>query len=69
MRYMRVQQFPLAAGEVKVRPAPLLQTHPFKDVYLLKQGENERLDSGRLGRQSGRHSNTYRNQVRRNWPH
>ncbi len=53
-RDTRVQQFPLAAGQVKVRPAPLLQTQPFKDVYLLKQGQNERLDSVRLGRQSGR---------------
>ena len=40
-----MQQFPLAAGQVKVRPAPRLQTQPFKDVYLLKQGQNERLDS------------------------
>lgn len=44
-RDTRVQQFPLAAGQVKDRPAPLLQTQPFKDVYLLKQGQNERLDS------------------------
>jgi hypothetical protein len=45
VRDTRVQQFPLAAGQVKDRPAPLLQTQPFKDVYLLKQGQNERLDS------------------------
>ena len=44
-RDTRVQQFPLAAGQVKVRPEPLLQTQPFKDVYLLKQGQNERQDS------------------------
>ena len=53
-RDTRVQQFPLAAGQVKDRPAPLLQTQPFKDVYLLKQGQNERLDSyGWVGRADG----------------
>ena len=39
------QQFPLAVGQEKEPPAPRLQTQPFKDVYLLKQGQNERLDS------------------------
>jgi len=39
------QQFPLAAGQDKEPPAPRLQTQPFKDVYLLKQGQNERLNS------------------------
>jgi hypothetical protein len=39
------QQFPLAAGQEKEPPAPRLQTQPFKDVYLLKQGQNERLNS------------------------
>ena len=29
----------------KEPPAPNLQTQPFKDVYLLRQGENEKLDS------------------------
>ena len=40
-----VQQFPLAAGQEKEPPAPRLQTQPFRDVYLLKQGQNERLTS------------------------
>lgn len=40
-----VQQFPLAAGQEKEPPSPRLQTQPFKDVYLLKEGQNERLDS------------------------
>jgi hypothetical protein len=35
----------MAAGEEKEPPSPRLQTQPFKDVYLLKQGHNERLDS------------------------
>jgi len=39
------QQFPLAAGLEKEPPAPRLQTQPFKDVYLLKQGQNERLNA------------------------
>jgi hypothetical protein len=39
------QQFPLAVGQEKEPPAPRLQTQPFKDVYLLKQGQNERLES------------------------
>ena len=39
------QQFPLAAGLEKEPPMPRLQTQPFKDVYLLKQGQNERLES------------------------
>lgn len=40
-----VQQFPLAAGQEKEPPMPRLQTQPFKDVYLLKQGQRERLES------------------------
>jgi len=40
-----VQQFPLAAGRDQEPPTPRLQTQPFKDVYLLKQGQNERLDT------------------------
>lgn len=40
-----VQQFPLAVGQEKEPPSPRLQTQPFKDVYLLKQGQNERLES------------------------
>jgi hypothetical protein len=39
------QQFPLAAGVEKEPPMPRLQAQPFKDVYLLKQGQGERLDS------------------------
>ena len=37
------QQYPLAVGQVKEPPTPRLQTQPFKDVYQLRQGENERL--------------------------
>lgn len=39
------QQFPLAAGQEKEPPSPRLQTQPFKDVYLLKQGQGERLET------------------------
>lgn len=39
------QQYPLAAGREETPPAPRLQTQPFKDVYLLKQGQNDRLNS------------------------
>jgi hypothetical protein len=39
------QQFPLAAGLEKEPPSPRLQTQPFKDIYLLKQGQSERLGS------------------------
>jgi hypothetical protein len=39
------QQFPLAVGQEKEPPSPRLQTQPFKDVYLLKRGENEKLNS------------------------
>jgi hypothetical protein len=39
----RVQQYPLAVGQTKEPPTPRLQTQPFKDVYLLRQGENEKL--------------------------
>jgi hypothetical protein len=44
-RDARVQQFPLAAGAVREPPTPRLQTQPFKDVYLLKQGEAAKLES------------------------
>jgi len=40
-----VQQFPLAAGQAKEPPAPRLQTQPFKDVYLLRMGQSEKLES------------------------
>ncbi len=39
------QQYPLAAGREQTPPAPRLQTQPFKDVYLLKQGQNDKLNS------------------------
>jgi hypothetical protein len=39
------QQFPLAAGQQQVPPQPRLQTQPFKDVYLLRETENQRLAS------------------------
>lgn len=44
-RDVATQQFPLAVGQEKEPPAPRLQTQPFKDVYLLKQGQRELLDS------------------------
>jgi hypothetical protein len=37
------QVFPLAVGQVKEPPAPHLQTQPFKDIYLFRQKELERL--------------------------
>jgi hypothetical protein len=37
------QVFPLAAGAVKAPPAPNLQTQPFKDIFMLRQHETERL--------------------------
>lgn len=39
------QKYPLAAGQAKNPPAPNLQTQPFKDVYLLRKGEAEKLES------------------------
>ena len=39
------QKYPLAVGQVKTPPLPNLQTQPFKDVYLLRQAEAEKLDS------------------------
>ena len=39
------QKYPLAVGQKKTPPAPNLQTQPFKDVYLLRQGEAEKLES------------------------
>jgi hypothetical protein len=48
------QQFPLAVGQDREPPSPRLQTQPFKDVYLLKQGQNERLNSyGWMDRANG----------------
>jgi hypothetical protein len=37
------QMFPLAAGRVKEPPGPQLQTQPFKDIYMLRRSEQERL--------------------------
>jgi hypothetical protein len=37
------QLFPLAAGQVKEPQGPRLQTQPFKDIYVLRQGEREKL--------------------------
>jgi len=39
------QKYPLAVGQEKNPPAPNLQTQPFKDVYMLRQGEAEKLTS------------------------
>jgi hypothetical protein len=39
------QKYPLAQGLRTEPPAPRLQTQPFKDIYLLRQGEAERLES------------------------
>lgn len=39
------QRFPLGVGRVMEPPAPHLQTQPFKDIYLLRQHEAERLGS------------------------
>ncbi len=37
------QVFPLAAGAVKEPPGPQLQRQPFKDIYMLRQSEQQRL--------------------------
>jgi hypothetical protein len=39
------QTYPLAAGRTQEPPTPRLQTQPFKDVYLLRQGEQQKLTS------------------------
>lgn len=36
-------KYPLAAGQHREPPAPNLQTQPFKDVYKLRQAEDEKL--------------------------
>jgi len=38
------QKYPLAAGQEKAPPAPNLQTQPFKDIYLLRKGEADKLE-------------------------
>jgi hypothetical protein len=35
--------FPLAVGQVREPPAPTLQTQVFKDIYLLRQSEQQKL--------------------------
>jgi hypothetical protein len=48
------QTFPLAASRPTEPPAPRLQTQPFKDIYLLRLGENEKLGSyGWVDKQNG----------------
>jgi hypothetical protein len=39
------QRFPLAAGQVREPQGPRLQNQPFKDVYLLRELERDRLSS------------------------
>jgi hypothetical protein len=39
------QKYPLAVGQDREPPAPLLQRQPFKDIYMLRQGEAEKLTS------------------------
>lgn len=39
------QRFPLAAGVTREMPSPSLQVQPFKDVYLLRQEQQQRLES------------------------
>ena len=38
-----VQEFPLAAGQIREPQGPRLQTQPFKDIFLLRQAELEKL--------------------------
>ena len=39
------QKYPLAVDRVMEAPLPHLQNQPFKDIYALRQGENDRLTS------------------------
>jgi hypothetical protein len=39
------QKYPLAVGQHKEPPTPHLQNQPFKDIYMLRQGETEKLTS------------------------
>jgi hypothetical protein len=41
----RAVAYPLAAGQHLEPPTPNLQRQPFKDIYMLRQGENEKLTS------------------------
>ena len=36
--------YPLSAGQRTEPPTPNLQRQPFKDIYMLRQGENEKLN-------------------------
>jgi hypothetical protein len=42
---LAAQQYPLAVGQRKEPPAPNLQNQPFKDIYMLRQGEAQKLRS------------------------
>jgi hypothetical protein len=37
------QKYPLAAGVVRQNPTPFLQTQPFRDIYMLRHDEAQRL--------------------------
>jgi hypothetical protein len=39
------QKYPLAIGRDREAPLPNLQNQPFKDIYALRQGENQKLTS------------------------
>jgi hypothetical protein len=39
------QKYPLAIDRVREAPRPNLQNQPFKDIYQLRQGENQKLTS------------------------
>jgi hypothetical protein len=48
------QKYPLAIDRVREAPRPNLQTQPFKDIYQLRQGENQTLTSyGWVDKDSG----------------
>ena len=48
------QKYPLAVGQEKTPPAPNLQTQPFKDIYLLRKAEAEKLEGyGWIDKQGG----------------
>lgn len=38
------RKYPLAVGQERTPPTPNLQTQPFKDLYLLRQSEAEKLE-------------------------
>jgi hypothetical protein len=41
----QAMKYPLAVGQHREPPTPNLQTQPFKDVYQLRQAENDKLSS------------------------